>query len=107
MVGGWVRMSWTFTSVRRRAHRQERARQCPTPFGTITLGEIGKPDKQTEKGLTRGNLVALPSTLPSGDGISGQLTRTLGVASTFSAPTVALRQIVARRNSCIPSSGDI
>jgi hypothetical protein len=43
----------------------------PYRFGTITLDGIGKPENGTEKGLTRGNLAALPSTLPSGDRVSG------------------------------------
>jgi|SRR5262245_49319817 len=54
-------------------------------FGIIWT-RSANPTARRRKGSPGGNLAALPSTLPSGDGISGQPTRTLGVASTFSAP---------------------
>src|SRR5262249_55514740 len=75
-------------------------------FRTITLVEIGKPDNETEKGLTRDHLAALPPTLPSGDWILGQSTHTLGRCDRVLSADCRDRQIVTRRNSCSPIPGE-
>ena len=106
-VVGRFRMRWTFTSVRRHGSSSGPARPpMPSRFRTITLVEIGKRGNETEKGLTGGHLAALPSTLPSGDWILGQSTHTLGRCEHVLSADCRDRQIVTRRNSCIPIPGE-
>ena len=100
-------MRWTFTSVGRHGSSSGPARPpMPSRFRTITLVEIGKRGNETEKGLTRDHLAALPPTLPSGDWILGQSTHTLGRCEHVLSADCRDRQIVTRRNSCIPIPGE-